>query len=143
MKKAIGLRSYPLRAIADFHVEPDGHRGHPTLRVVLRSGTDLLRSLLRNAQPTPDHDPDTLIPRKGGTVPEAHAFVNSVRRRLDHSTGPGALPALVDSGQLPLTVKGPSTPATFDGEILTLEVNSWTASAAKKNSYPRAFRLRQ
>lgn len=137
LKKAVGLRSYPLGAIADVHIDADGHHGNPTLRVVLHPGADLLRPLLKKAQLAPDIDPDTLILRKGGTVPQALAFANTVRTRLANAAHSRATPALVDSGRLPLTVKGSTTRATFDGEAVTLEASSWTASPSKKNSYPR------
>lgn len=137
LKRAVGVRSYPLAAIADIHIESDGHRGHPTLRVVLHPGTDMLRPLLKSPQLAPDNDPDTLILRKGGTVSEAEAFASAVRTRLVSCAAPSATPALVDTGRLPLAVKGTSTRATFDGVTLTLEVTSWVASPAKKNAYPR------
>jgi len=137
VKRAIGLRAYPLAVIADIRVLPDAHRGHPTLQVVVRPDADLLRPLLKNTHPGPGDDPDTLILRKGGTVAEAEAFAAGVRARLAGAAVGPPTAALVDTGRLPITVSGSNTRATFDGVTVMLEVSSWTASPAKKNAYPR------
>lgn len=137
LKKAIGVRSYPLAAVADVHINPDGYRGHPTLRVVVQPGADLLRPLLKDTQPDPGGDPDTLVLGKGGTVAQAEAFAAGVRAQMASVGVPGPGPVLVDSGRLPMTVAGSSTTATFDGAAVLLQVSSRTASAVKKNSYPR------
>lgn len=138
LKKTISVRAYPLVAIVDVRVDPAGYRGHPTLTVHLQPGADPLRPLLNGLQPDPGSDPDTLILRKGGTVPEADAFAALVRNRSASlaRTMPSA-PVLVDTGRLPIVVSGTNTRATFDGATLTLEVSSRTAPPAKKNGYPR------
>jgi hypothetical protein len=137
LKKAVGVRSYPLAAVADIHINPDGYRGHPTLRVVVQPGADLLRPLLKDYQPDPGGDPDTLVLGKGGTVAQAEAFATGIRARMTAGGVPGPGPVLVDSGRLPMTVAGAGTTATFDGAVVLLQVSSRSASAVKKNSYPR------
>ena len=138
LKKAIGVRAYPLAAVDDIQISPDGHRGHPTLRVLVHPGADLLRPLLKDPRPGPGGDPDTLILRKGGTVAQAAAFAVAVHAQARTAARPPqSTPVFVDSGRLPMTVAGANTTATFDGSSVLLQVSSRTASAAKKNTFPR------
>ncbi len=142
LKRAVRVRAYPLAAVADVQVDPAGHRGHPTLRVVPRPGTDLLRRLLKAQELDPAEDPDTLVLTKGGTVPAAQAFAAGARARAAAAAlQPPSGPVNVLTGRVPMTVSGTGTRATFDGTSVTLEVSSWTSAPAKKNGYPRRIPL--
>jgi hypothetical protein len=134
LKKAIGVRVYPLAAVADLCVQAKRHHGHPVLQIVVRPGCDLLRPLLKNPAPGPDADPDILILPKGSTV-IAESFASHVCSLLG-SAGDGTEP-LVDSGKPPLSAKGVDNRAVFDGETITLDTRGSTASSARKAAYPR------
>jgi hypothetical protein len=136
VKRAIGVRVYPLAAITDVRIIPAGYRGHPLLVVIVRPGCDLLRPLLKKQQPGADADPDTLILRKGSAVTDAEALAAAIRAQL-LPAGSAMDGIYVDSGVVPLRSKGSSTRAVFDGSDITLEVTSWTAPDVKKMAYPR------
>lgn len=145
LKRAVAVRSYPLRAVRDLQVTPAGHRGHPTVRVVPEPGRDLLRPLLKNQRPAPDADPDTLVLGKRDTLERAQAFAETVLRRRAALAADGPCPAddaWVNSGKLPVSAKGVNTRAVFDGTTVTIEVTSWTASPERKNRYPRQLPAR-
>lgn len=127
-KAAVGMRTYPLDAIADVVFRAPGSARTGSLSVTVKPGRDTLRRFLKDEAPSAGSDPDCLVvaPTQAAA---AELFAARVRAAASR---PAASGAMVSTGRLPIEVRGADGTAGFDGRHLTLAFGGWTADPAKR-----------
>ncbi|QDN75968.1 DUF4429 domain-containing protein [Streptomyces sp. S1A1-7] len=132
-KGALHIRRYPIATVVDVRYEPPSswHRG--SLRLLLVPGADPLRPLLKDPEPGPGSDPDSLV-ISSAQAAEANAFAELLRARLADSrpTAVAESPC-VESGLLPLEVSGSDGHVSFDGQSVALKFGRLAAPEKKRS----------
>ncbi|MFE2427301.1 DUF4429 domain-containing protein [Streptomyces sp. NPDC059373] len=131
-KGALRVRRYPITTVADVRYEPPSswHRG--SLRLLLVPGADPLRPLLKDPEPGPGSDPDTLV-ISSAQAAQADAFAQLLRARLTEPRPTAVADSpCVESGVLPLEVSGSDGRVSFDGQAVALKFGRLAASEKKR-----------
>ncbi|MFE3032861.1 DUF4429 domain-containing protein [Streptomyces canus] len=121
LKGALRVRRYPIMTVADVRYEPPSswHRG--SLRLLLVPGADPLRPLLKDPEPGPGSDPDSLV-ISSSQAAQADSFAQLLRARLTEPRPTAAAGSpCVESGVLPLEVSGSDGRVSFDGQTVALK----------------------
>ncbi|MFE4867296.1 DUF4429 domain-containing protein [Streptomyces sp. NPDC056682] len=141
LKAALRIRRFPLSAVTGVRYEPPTGRRRGSLQLLIVPGSDPLRPLLKEPDPGPGTDPDTLVIPLGRAV-EAAAFAGVIRARLAEGlpvAGAHGTPR-VESGDLPMEVSGTDGRVSFDGETVVLQFGR-LASQEKRHTARRAIPL--
>ncbi|MFI6662735.1 DUF4429 domain-containing protein [Streptomyces sp. NPDC050523] len=132
LKSALRLRRYPITAVENVLYEPPSSWRRGSLRLLLVPGADPLRPLLKDPEPGPGSDPDSLV-ISSAQAAQADAFAQMLRTRLAEPRATGAADSLcVESGILPLEVSGSDGRVSFDGQTVALKFGRLAASEKKR-----------